>query len=112
MTHKKITKADLQKGDLVKTYSDSWIVDFKDNETILRSTSDPSKIMSLLNYTDDLIDVRRFRQKDNISLSSLEDILAIRKYDSKRDLKNGLKNGWDYTREDMAFLNNGFEVGN
>lgn len=108
MIYKKITKTDLQKGDLVKTYNDSWIVDLKDDEKMLRSTSNPSKTMSLLNYTDDLIDVRRFGQKDNISLSSLEDILAIRTYDSKRDLKNG----WDYTRENMAFLNNGFEKGN
>lgn len=112
MIYKKITKADLQKGDLVKTYGDSWLVDFEDSKKILRSTSDPSKIMYLSNYTDDLIDIRRFRQRDNISLSSLEDIIAIRVYDSNRDFKNGLKNGWDYTREDMAFLNNGFEKGN
>lgn len=108
MIYKKITKTDLQKGDLVKTYSDSWVVYFEDDEKILRSTSDPSKTMSLLNYTDDLIDIRRFRQKNNISLSSLEDILAIRTYNSKRDLRKG----WDYTRENMAFLNKGFEICN
>lgn len=112
MIIKKITKNDLNRGDLVKTYNDSWIVDFEDGEKVLRSTSDPSKTMSLLNYTDDLIDVRRFRQIENVVLSSLEDILAIRKYDNNRNLKYGLKNGWDYTRENMIFLNDGFEVGN
>ena len=45
MIYKKITKTDLQKGDLVKTYNDSWIIDLKDNEKILRSTrTDKKKI--------------------------------------------------------------------
>lgn len=105
MEYIQITKKDLHKGDLVKTYKDSYLVDFKNDEKILRSTSDPSKIMSLLNYTNDLIDIRRFRQKSEFRLASLEDIIAIRKHDSEED-------SWNYTREEEPFLNNGFKVKN
>ncbi len=73
---------------------------------MLRNTEKPSVTSSLENYTDDLIDVRRFMQRDRLASASFDDILAIRICDSNQQ-KN---NGWDYTRENMVFLTDGFEV--
>lgn len=106
MVYKKITKNDLNKGYLVKTYSGSWIVDIEDGEKVLRNTEKPSVTSSLENYTDDLIDVRRFMQRDRLASISFDDILAVRICNSNQQ-KN---NGWDYTRENIVFLTDGFEV--
>lgn len=106
MFYKKITKNDLNIGSLVKTYSGSWIVDIEDGEKVLRNTEKPSITSSLANYTDDLIDIRRFMQKDRLASASFDDIIAIRICDSNQQ-KN---NGWDYTRENMVFLTDGFEI--
>ncbi len=101
-----ITKSDLDKGDLVKTCGDSWLVSYdkKTNKKILVSTNYPDRTMSLSNYTDDLIDIRRFIQKNNLSSNSYEDIIAVKKKNST------IINGWDYTRENAYFLNEGFKV--
>ena len=81
---KKITKNDLNIGSLVKTYSGSWIVDIEDGEKVLRNTEKPSVTSSLANYTDDLIDIRRFMQKDRLASASFDDIIAIRICDSNQ----------------------------
>ncbi len=95
--YKKITKKDLEEGDLVKTQNDSWLVCYKNGEKILRSTTKPSKTNSLKNYTDELIDIRRFLKKEYINTNSFEDIIVIRKYNSETS-------GWDYSREDEPSL--------
>ena len=103
--YKKITKKDLEEGDLVKTYNDSWLVCYRNGEKVLRSTKIPSRICSLENYTDELIDIRRFRQKDDISVGSFDDIIAIRKHNTK--IENN--SGWNYSRENETSLRYGFK---
>lgn len=102
----RITKYDLQKGDLVKSYNDSWLVTYnEDSEKILINTKNPSQTNSLENYTDDLIDIRRFIRSDRYQPNCFYDILAI-----KKATPFNSKNGWDYTRENEYLLNEGFKV--
>ena len=102
----RIIKDDLQQGDLVKSYNDSWLVMYdEDNEKILVNTKNPSQTNSLKNYTDDLIDIRRFIRSDKYQSNCFYDILAI-----KKAIPFNSKNGWDYTRENEYLLNEGFEV--
>ena len=102
INYKKITKKDLEEGDLVKTQNDSWLVCYKNGEKILRSTTKPPITNSLENYTDELIDVRRFLKKEYIDTNSFEDIIAIRKYNSETS-------DWDYSRENELSLLFGFK---
>ena len=104
----RITKDHLQKGDLVKSCNDSWLVTYdEDGEKILINTKNPSQINSLENYTYDLIDIRRFIRSDKYQPNCFYDILAI-----KKAIPFNSKNGWDYTRENEYFLNEGFKKGN
>lgn len=103
--YKKITKNDLEEGDLVKTYNDSWLVCYKNGEKVLRNATMPSRIRSLENYTDELIDIRRFRQRDDVSVDSFDDIIAIRKHDAKTENNSG----WSYSRKKEPFLHYGFK---
>lgn len=100
--YKKITKKDLEEGDLVKTYNDSWLVCCKNGEKILRSTTKPSRTNSLENYTDELIDIRRFSKKEYINTNLFEDIIAIKKYNSETS-------DWDYSKENELSLLFGFK---
>ncbi len=102
----RITKDHLQKGDLVKSYNDSWLVTYdEDGEKILINTKNPSQTNSLENYTYDLIDIRRFVRSDKYKPNCFCDILAI-----KKAIPFNSKNGWDYTRESEYLLNEGFKV--
>ncbi len=102
INYKKITKKDLEEGDLVKTQNDSWLVCYKNGEKILRSTTKPPITNSLENYTDKLIDARRFLKKEYIDTNSFEDIIAIRKYNSETS-------DWNYSRENELSLLFGFK---